>query len=147
MKASIKKYYRVQELGIYNVITTVIKEFWEDFTSTDLVHLCLVNKDFSKMIPNTIRLLKINFLPLQKRRPDYEQQDKISSHRVYMASAAMIHFGLDPGKLVQWMGGEYTGARRNVQQTLDAVRNHVHTSDYLHMQRILMASHCQTKQQ
>ena len=27
MKASLKKYYRVQELTIYNVITTVIKEF------------------------------------------------------------------------------------------------------------------------
>ena len=27
MKASIKKYYRVQELTIYNVVTTVVKEF------------------------------------------------------------------------------------------------------------------------
>ena len=115
MKASIKKYYRAQELTIYNLITTVIKEFREDFNSTDLANLCLVNKDFSRMIPNTISLLKIDFSPLHKQRLDYKQQEKISSHRVDMASAAMIHFGLDPGKLVRWMGGEYTGARRNVQ--------------------------------
>ena len=48
-----------------------------------------------------------------------------------------IHFGLDPGKLVQWMGGEYMGKRRNVQWTLAAVWDHVHTNDYLHMQQIL----------
>ena len=114
MKASIMKYYRVQELTIYNVITTVIKEFREDFTSTDLANLCLVNKDFSKMIPSTIRWLKIDFSPLRELRLDYEQQEKISTHRVTMASAAMIHIGLDPGKLVRWMGGEYTGARRDI---------------------------------
>ena len=137
MKASILKHYRVQELTIYNVITSVIKEFREDFTSTDLTNLCLVNKDFSKMIPSTIRWLKVDFSPLREPRLDYEQQEQISTHRITMASAAMIHFGLDPGKLVRWMGGEYTGARRDIQRTLNAVRDHVHTDDFLHMQRIL----------
>ena len=51
MKQSIRKYYRVQELMFYNVITTVLKEHQEDFTSTELAHLCLVNKDFLRMIP------------------------------------------------------------------------------------------------
>ena len=32
---------------------------------------------------------------------------KIDQKRVNMANAAMIHFGLDPGKLVLWLGGEY----------------------------------------
>ena len=55
-----------------------------------------------------------------------------------MASAAMIHFGLDPGKLVQWLGGEYTGARRNVNCTLAEVRDHVNEDDFNHMKRILL---------
>ena len=55
-----------------------------------------------------------------------------------MVSAAMIHFGLDPGKLVKWLGGEYTGARCNVDRTLAEVRAHVSTDDFNHMKRILM---------
>jgi hypothetical protein len=34
---------------------------------------------------------------------------QIDPHQVCMANAAMAHFGLDPGKFVQWMSGEYTG--------------------------------------
>ena len=55
-----------------------------------------------------------------------------------MASAAMISFGLDPGKLVRWLGGEYTGERRDVNQTLAAVKVHVSTDDFNHMKRILL---------
>jgi hypothetical protein len=55
-----------------------------------------------------------------------------------MASAAMIHFGLDPGKLVRWLGGEYTGARRDVNRTLTAVKDHVSADDFSHMKRILL---------
>jgi hypothetical protein len=55
-----------------------------------------------------------------------------------MVSAAMIHFGLDPGKLVRWLGGEYMGARRDVGHTLTEVRDHVSAEDFNHMKRILM---------
>ena len=50
----------------------------------------------------------------------------------------MIHFGLDPGKLVRWLGGEYTGKRRNVNRTPTAVRDHVSTDKFKHMKRILL---------
>ncbi len=55
-----------------------------------------------------------------------------------MASAAMIHFGLDPGKFVRFLSGEYTSQYRDVRCTLDAVRDHVTTDDYNHIKRILM---------
>ena len=55
-----------------------------------------------------------------------------------MASAAIIHFGLDPGKLVRWLGGKYTGERRDVNCTLAAVRGHVSTDNFNHMKRILL---------
>ncbi len=54
-----------------------------------------------------------------------------------MASAAMIHFGLDPSKRVRCLGGEYTGYFRDVQKTLQAVRDHVLPEDLVHMERIL----------
>ncbi len=55
-----------------------------------------------------------------------------------MASAAMVHFGLDPGKFVRWMGGEYTGYHRDVKKTLIAVRPYVTDEYYNHMERILL---------
>ena len=51
------------------------------------------------------------------------------------ASAAIVHFGLDPGKFVRWMGGEYTGYHRDVKKTLIAVRPHVTDEDYDHILR------------
>ena len=110
MKPSIKKYDRVQELTIYNVITTVFKEFWKSFDTTNLTNLLAINKHFSVMIPNTIRWLHTNFSPLLDPQHDYKEKNKILPRRVEMASAAMIHFGLDPGKLVRWLGGEYIRA-------------------------------------
>jgi hypothetical protein len=57
-----------------------------------------------------------------------------------MASAAMIHIGLDPGKFVRFPSGEYTGQYRDVHCTLDAVRDHVTADDYNHIKQILMDS-------
>ena len=52
----------------------------------------------------------------------------------------MIHFGLDPGKLVRWLRGEYTGASQEVNCTLAAVKDHVSVDDFNHMKRILLDS-------
>ena len=66
MSPSIKKYYWVQELTLYSVITTVIKEYIASFNPTDLHNLSRINRDFSKMIPNTIRWLRLDFSPLRE---------------------------------------------------------------------------------
>ena len=50
----------------------------------------------------------------------------------------MIHFGLDPGKVVRYLGGKYTGERRDVNRTLSAVRDHVSMDNFNHMKRILL---------
>ena len=50
----------------------------------------------------------------------------------------MIHFGLDPGKLMRWLGGDYKGERRDVNRTLAAVKDHVSTDNFNHMKRILL---------
>jgi hypothetical protein len=55
-----------------------------------------------------------------------------------MANAAMAHFGLNSGRFVQWMGGEYTGQHRDTYSTLAAVKGHVSTNDYKQMKRILL---------
>ena len=103
MLPSIKKYYQVQELTLYNFITTVIKEYQASFSFTDIHNLSRINRDFSKMIPNTIRWLQLDFSPLCVPQYNYKSQAKISPRQVELASAAMIHFGLDPGKVVCYL--------------------------------------------
>jgi hypothetical protein len=97
-----------------------------------------VCKTFASMIPKIIRWLKIDFSLLCKPRYNYEKQERIAPHHVEMASAAMVHFGLDPGKFIRWLGCEYTGYHRNVQTTLDAVQSHVTPDNFEHMRWILL---------
>jgi hypothetical protein len=55
-----------------------------------------------------------------------------------MASAAMIHFGLDPGKVVRFLSGKFTGQYWDVPCTLDAIQDHVTSDNYGHIKRILL---------
>jgi len=55
-----------------------------------------------------------------------------------MASAAMVHYGLDPGKVVLWMGGEFTGYHPDIQRTLVAVCPYITAEDYNHIEQILL---------
>ena len=57
-----------------------------------------------------------------------------------MASAAMGHFGMDPGKIVRWLGGEYIGGCCNVARILSTVQGHITKDNYAHMKRILIGS-------
>ena len=138
MRPSKDKFYRVDILELHSVIATIIKEFRVDFTAQDICNLCLVCKDFASLVPKITRWLKVDFTPLREPRYNYEQQERIDPHRVEMASAAMVHFGLDPGKFVRWMGGEYTGYYRDVKATLLAVHPYITAEDYNHIERILL---------
>ncbi len=137
MKPSTNKYYQVKDLKIYNVITIVIQEYTA-FSKNELLSIRLINTDFAKMIPKLKRWLQIDFSTLRKPRLSYNSQTQIDPHRVCMANAAMAHFGLDPGRFVQWMGGEFTGQHQHAYSTLAAVKGHVSTNDYEQMKRILL---------
>ncbi len=96
-------------LELYCVIATLLKGFQQEFTTQELHNLRLMCKTFASMIPKIIRWLKEDFSPLRKPRYNYKQQERIDPHRIKMASAAMIYFGLDPRKFVRWLGGKYAG--------------------------------------
>ncbi len=121
MRPSLDKWYQVGDLHLYNIITTIIKECRVSFSKEDISNLCLVNKDFANIVLKVLRWLRFDFTPSQDPRLGYEQQDHIDPYLVEMASAAMIHFGLDPGKVVRFLSGGYTGQYRDVRCTLDAI--------------------------
>ncbi len=138
MRPSLDKWYQVGDLHLYNVITTIIKECRVIFLKEDLSNLCLVNKDFAKTVPKVLRWLRVDFTTLKDPRLGYEQQDHFNPHCVEMASAAMIHFGLDPGKCVCFLSGEYTGQHQDIHRTLDAIQDHITSDNYGHIKRILL---------
>ncbi len=137
MKPSSDKYYRVKDLMIYNVITIVIREYTA-FSKNELLSIHLINTDFAKMIPKLKRWLQIDFSTLRKPHLNYKSQTQIDPHQVCMANATMAHFGLNPGRFVQWMGGEYTGQHQDAYSALAAVKGHVSTNDYKQMKWILL---------
>ncbi len=106
---------------MYNVVTTVIQEYVA-FSKNKLLNIYLLNTNFAKMILNLKRWLRIDFSTLRKPHLNYKSQMQIDPHQVCMANAAMAHFGLDLGRFVQWMGGEYTSQNWDTHSTLAAVR-------------------------
>ncbi len=123
---------------MYNVITTIIKECLPSFTNQDLFNLRLVNKDFANIISKACRWLRLDFNPLREPHYFYKNQECIDPHHVEMASAAMVHFGLDPGKFVHWLSGEYPGHHQDVHRTLIATQGHISMQDYEHIKCILL---------
>jgi hypothetical protein len=138
MRPSLNKWYQVGDLHLYNIITTIIEECRVSFLKEDISNLCLVNKDFANIVPKVLHCLRVDFTPLQDPRLGYEQQDHINPYRVEMASAAMIHFGLDPGKFVCFLSGKYTGQYWDVCCTLDAIQDHDASDNYSHIKQILL---------
>ncbi len=138
MRPSLDKWYQVGDLHLYNVITTIIKECRDIFSKEDISNLRLVNKDFANIVPKVLHWLRVNFTPLQDPCLGYKLQDHINPYCVEMASAPMIHFGLDPGKFVCFLSGEYTGKYWDVRCTLVAIQDHVTSDDYGHIKQILL---------
>ncbi len=51
MRPSLDKWYRVGDLHLYNVITTIIKECRVTFSKEDFANPRLVNKDYADIVP------------------------------------------------------------------------------------------------
>ena len=57
--------------------------------------------------------------------------------RVDMATSFALRSGLDPGRLARTLGGECTGAWRDVDKLLHEIESVVNLEDYQHAKRIL----------
>jgi hypothetical protein len=139
MKPTLDKYYRVDDLNFFNVVAILLREnFLSYLPEEERCTYRQLSKKCNYISSEIERYLKIDFLPLREPRFDYANQEEVSIARVDMAAAAFIHFGLEPGMFVRFMGGEYTGANRDVQATLSAIKEHIEPSDFEHIRRILL---------
>jgi len=115
-----------------NIVAVVLNSFLEN---KDLVNLSMTDKLLREVVPEVMRLLLVDWKPLLKPRLDYEDQNQIDMNRVDMATALAVRSGLDPGKIVRTMDGEYVGANRNVKSILKSVESVVSKEDYLHISK------------
>ena len=58
-------------------------------------------------------------------------------NRVDMGTSLVLRLGLDPGRVVITLGGEYIGAWRDVETILHEIESVVNLEDYQHGKRIL----------
>jgi hypothetical protein len=92
MKPALEKWYRVSELLILNVLITVVKE--HHLLPCDIKKQCLLNKNFSTMIPKVLKWLRINFHSLQEPCYNYKWTTVSSTTVVVvMAVVAMAAWG------------------------------------------------------
>jgi hypothetical protein len=61
------------------------------------------------MINDVLGLRFVDFSSLKNPRFDYAEQMSRSSARVDLATACMIHYGLNPGMVICYLKGEYIG--------------------------------------
>ena len=139
MKPCSKKYYRVDDLSFHNVVAIVLRESRSHFSQADRFNLALLDKNFHEFVPLVLRWLDVDFSSLQQLRLDYQSQQSICQHRVEMMNAAMVAFGLDPGKLVRYLGGEYTGESRDTERILKTIGPYISETDANHIRRILQS--------
>jgi hypothetical protein len=110
--------YRVTRLNLEDVIVIILNaKFLEDSDLDILEELsgthsrdwtgtaCL----YKEMIDDFRRLENLDFSPIKAPRFDYANQQHISLHRVDLAMAGLIHYGIHSGMLLRYMKGEYTG--------------------------------------
>lgn len=117
------------------VITIVINSLLDD---RSVAALACANKPFSKAIPDVLRLKDVDYSPLLQPRYGYASQMKIDPDRVDMLTAAFVHCGLDPGRLIRLIRGEAIGAGRDWKRVLSVIRPVLSDEDYEHARRILM---------
>ena len=109
-----KKGYGLDHPIFENILVIILGKYLK---GVEISRLARVNRFFGKVVPEIMRLLNVNWRPITEHRLDYNNQQQISMKRVDMATALAIQCGLDPGKIVRTLGGEYTGEWRNIKKS------------------------------
>ena len=118
MKPEEDKYWGLTDLVICNVVILVVNAF---LCVKDLLSFSRSSKVMSMVIPGIYCLHKVDWTSLLEPRLSYQEEEKVDPHRVEMATALAICVGPDPGRIVGTLGGEYTGASRDVDKIVGDV--------------------------
>lgn len=140
MKPRSSAQFRVKfgELTLDEIILILIHpESTEFLCPESRKNLRAINKKYSRLFDEAKRLQTVDFSKLRAPRLNYANQKCISKDRVDMASACFLHYKGEPGLVVRYLDGEYTGAHRDITNCLKRIETHVNQEDYDAIERIL----------
>ena len=137
MKPSLNTQYRVEDLSLDNVIVIVISKYQYLLDHDDIENLSELNPLYGEMVADVMQFSNYDFAELRNARIGYESQLTIQQHRVDMATAGMIHYGLHPGMFVRYVGGEYVSESRDINQVIRDISPYASAEDVEHVRRIL----------
>jgi hypothetical protein len=138
MKPSLDLYYQAKDPHFDNVVIFVVKWLGVLYlTANNLESLRSLNKHYRAMIDDVQRLQFVDFLPLKMPRLDYAEQTSISSKRVDLATACVIHYGLDLGMVIRYLKGKYVGESQDADAVLLEVSPHINSKDCEHIKQII----------
>ena len=80
--------------------------------------------------------MEVDFQSLRTPRFDYASQEVIPPHRIKQMASCAIHYGLDFGLVARFLGGEYTGASRDITGKLSEIAPYVAPDDLHQIQRV-----------
>jgi hypothetical protein len=89
------------------------------------------------MTTNVCQLRNLDCTKIREPRIGYADQQEIQPSCVDMATAAIIHYSLHPGMLIQYVKGKYAGESRDVSQVVNDVLPYIDQQDVKHISRIL----------
>ena len=134
MKTEIGRYWRTESTCQYCLFLTAKSGF---LTQSEQKGVRSVGKTFDTMVESIARTKNVDFTPLRRPRLDYAEQTEIDPQRVLMLEACGVHYNLDFGLVVRYLGGEYTAEHRDVDALEREVGPHISPDDMAHMRRIL----------
>ena len=123
------------EVSLDNVALFLVRDGW--LRSQEFRTLASLDVEYSVMVHEVQRSVRVYFSPLSNQRLVYEEQKFISRERVKMMMACEVHHDLDFGLVTRYLGGEYKGAGRDVYATLAEIGSHVNPDDFHHIKRLL----------
>ena len=126
-------YYQVSIINLFNVLVPIIVEINGFFDKTDFGLSACNCKHLCEVVPDICCWPKIDWRPLLEPRIGSQAQTEIDPHRVDMATLLLIMAGLDTGKVVRILKGEYIGSWRETKKILALVKPHISQADYDHM--------------
>ena len=128
------QYYQT-EGDFSNTCFFLVKGGW--LNETDLFAVSLAYPELQDMIESVPGLLQLDFSSLRDPVLDYATQTLIEPSRVQLMTACAVHYNLNIGLVVRYLGGEYTASWRSVTDILNAAAPYVTEEVFSHLQRVL----------
>ena len=114
MKPAVDRFWRTNATGIYAVFLALKNGCLEDEQDSAAVQATSPIVDI--MFKSVRKLRHVDFSSLSEPRLDYASQKEISHSRVILLSACAVHFDLDFGLMVRFLGREYTSPQRDEKE-------------------------------